>query len=237
MFKNSIDNIITIIQVASPFLMGVLIATGSMTAAGLIQPLILFAVSAISFLISYIVVPLIVVSVAFNIVHSLNEGLGLAKLSKSFLNFSLWSVGVMLTIFLGILSLESSISSSVDSLAVKATSSAVSNFVPVVGKFFSDSLETVIGASKIVGNVGGTLGIIAIFIIAILPIIKLVCISIVYNMFSALLEPICKDGKVLDVISNFASIYKIMIGIMVGVSMLFIISIGIIMKLSAVTLG
>ena len=149
---------------------------------------------------------------------------------------SLWTVGVVLTIFLGILSLETSISSSVDSLAIKATTSAVSNFVPVVGKFFTDSFETVVGASKIIGNIGGVLGIIAIFVIAVMPIIKIVCISVVYNIFSALLEPICKDSKILNVLSNFASIYKVMIGIMTGVSIMFIISMGIIVNISTTTL-
>ena len=79
-FKSTITSITTIVQIASPFLMGVLIATGSVTVASLAGPLILFAVSAISFVISFVVVPLIIISVAFNIVHSLNENLGLAKL-------------------------------------------------------------------------------------------------------------------------------------------------------------
>ena len=143
----------------------------------------------------------------------------------------------MLTIFLGVMSLETSISSSVDSLAIKATTSAVSNFVPVVGKFFSDSFETVVGASKIIGNIGGVLGIIAIFIIAVSPIIKIVCISAIYNVFSALLEPVCKDSKILEVLNNFASIYKVMIGIMIGVSIMFIISMGIIINISPTTLS
>ena len=79
-FKDTISNITTIVQIASPFLMGILVATGSVTAASLVQPLILFAVSAISFIISFVVVPLIILSVAFNIVHSLNENIGLSKL-------------------------------------------------------------------------------------------------------------------------------------------------------------
>lgn len=230
-FKDTLNNVSLIMQIASPFLMGVLVVTGGVTAAGLIQPLILFAVSAISFLINIVVVPLIIIAVAFSTVHSLNEKLGLLKLSKFFLNTSLWTVGVMLTIFLGIMSLETTIASSVDSLAVKATSSAVSNFVPVVGKFFSDSFETVVGASKVVGNIGGTLGIIGVFLIAVVPVIKLVSISIVYSLFSALAEPLCLESKVTTVIGNFSNIYKVMLGIIIGVSVLFIISIAIIMNI------
>ncbi len=182
MFEESISSISLIMQISSPFLMGILMLTGSITAIGVIQPILLFITSAISFLITSVVIPLLVISVAFNIVHSLNENIGLSRLSKFSLNSSLWIVGIALTIFLGILSLETTVTTSVDSLAIKATSSAVSNFVPVVGKFVSDSFTAVVGATKIVGNIGGVLGIIAIIVIAIIPIIKIVCISIVYSI-------------------------------------------------------
>ena len=122
-------------------------------------------------------------------------------------------------------------SSSVDALAVKTTQAAVSNFVPVVGKFFSDSFETVVGATKIISNVGGTLGIISVIIIAIIPILKITCITIIYSLLSALIEPICNDSNLNKYISGFVSIYKTTLGILIGVTILFIISTGIILNL------
>lgn len=78
---------------------------------------------------------------AFNVICSISENIRLEKLSKFFSNVSLWTIGVVLTVFLGVLSLETSLSSSVDSLSVKTTQAAVSNFVPVVGKFFQTVLK------------------------------------------------------------------------------------------------
>ncbi len=231
MLKGTVSTLTTLMQVISPFLMGVLMATGAITSTGLIQPLLLFIAATVGFIINYVVIPLLSISVAFNVISAISENIRLNKLSKFFSSFGLWVVGIVFTIFLGILSLETSMSSSVDALAVKTTQAAVSNFVPVVGKFFSDSFETVVGATKIISNVGGTLGIISVIIIAIIPILKITCITIIYSLLSALIEPICNDSNLNKYISGFVSIYKTTLGILIGVTILFIISTGIILNL------
>ena len=230
-FKNTVSVLTMLMQVISPFLMGVLLATGSISSTGIVQPMVLFIASAVGFIITYIVIPFLSISVAFNVISSISENLKLNKLSKLFTNSSLWIVGVIFTIFLGILSLESTFTSSVDALAVKTTQAAVSNFVPVVGKFFSDSFETVVGATKVISNVGGIVGIIAVVIVSIIPIFKILCVLLVYTLLSAIIEPVCSDENISKYIAGFVNVYKTMLGILIGVSILFIISTGITLNL------
>ena len=231
MLKSVINTMATLMQVISPFLLTVLIATGSISTTGIIQPLLLFLASSVGFIITYFVIPLLSISVAFNTICSISENIKLEKLAKMFSGVSIWTVGVILTVFLGVLSLETSLSSSVDSLSVKTTQAAVSNFVPVVGKFFSDSFEVVVGATKIIGKTGGVIGIIGIIIVAIVPILKIASIMGIYMLLSALVEPICTDTLISKYLSSFANIYKTMLGILIGVTVLFIISTGIILNL------
>ena len=232
-FKDVVSTLTTIMQVVSPFLMAILLATGAITSTGIIEPLLLFIASAIGFIINYIVVPFMCISVAFNVISSMSQNLRLTKMSKLFNSTSLWIIGIIFTVFLGILSLETSLSSSVDTLAVKTTQAAVSNFVPVVGKFFSDSFETVVGATKIISKVGGTIGILAVILIAIIPIIKILTVLIIYKILAALIEPICDDENISKYISGFASTYQTILGILIGISILFVISTGIILNLSS----
>ena len=232
-FKDVVSTLTTIMQVISPFLMAILLATGAITSTGIIEPLLLFIASAIGFIINYIVVPFMCISVAFNVISSMSQNLRLTKMSKLFNSTSLWIIGIIFTVFLGILSLETSLSSSVDTLAVKTTQAAVSNFVPVVGKFFSDSFETVVGATKIISKVGGTIGILAVILIAITPIIKILTVLIIYKILAALIEPICDDENISKYISGFASTYQTILGILIGISILFVISTGIILNLSS----
>ena len=232
-FKKVITSLTTLMQTVSPFLMAVIMATGKITSTGIIKPIILFLASAIGFIINYIVIPFICISVSLNIISNISENLNLGKMSKLFNSFSMWVISVTLTIFLGILSLETTLTASVDSLAVKATQTAVSNFVPVVGKFFSDSFETVVGVTHIIANVGGFIGIIVIFVIAIIPILKIFATMLVYMILSSLIEPICKNEQVTKFISGFVSTYKTLLGILIGVAILFIISTGIILNLAS----
>lgn len=231
MYKKVVGSLTTLMQVISPFLLSILISTGAITSTGIIQPLLLFIASAIGFIVNYIVIPLLTISLAFNVICSISENIKLEKMSKLFNKSSLWIVGVIFTVFLGVLSLETSITSSVDSLSVKTTQAAVSNFVPVVGKFFSDSFESVVGATKIVGKVGGGIGVISVVIVSIIPIIKIFCIMLVYIILSALVEPIISDNTVSKYLSSLANIYKTLLGVLIGIMILFVISTGIILNL------
>lgn len=233
MFKEVVGTLTTLMQVISPFMLAILIATGAITSTGIIQPLLLFLASGIGFIVNYIVIPFFSISVALNVICNLSENMRLEKASKMFTSSALWVVGISLTVFLGILSLETSLSSSVDSLAVKTTQAAVSNFVPVVGKFFSDSFETVVGATKIIGKVGGSIGIIAVIIVAIIPLIKIGCMMGIYNILSAIAEPIIPEDGMGKYLSGFANIYKTLFGILIGITILFVISTGIILNLAS----
>lgn len=231
MIKSTINTMGTLIQVISPFLLSVLIATGKISTTGIIQPLLLFLASSVGFIVTYFVIPLLSISVAFNVICSISENIKLEKLSKLFSSVSLWTVGVVLTFFLGVLSLETSLSSSVDSLSIKTTQAAVSNFVPVVGKFFSDSFEVVVGATKLIGNTGGIIGILGIIIVAIVPIFKIFSVMMIYMLLSALVEMITTDPLISKYLSSFANVYKTMLGVLIGVVILFVISTGIILNL------
>ena len=231
MFKNVVSVLTTIMQIVSPFLMSLLIATGAITTTGMIQPLLLFLASFIGFLVNYVIFPLFTISVIFNIISTISENTKFHKMSKFFNSAAIWIVGVCLTLFLGVLSMEGSISSSVDSLAVKTTQSAVSNFVPVVGKFFTDSFETVVGATKIIGKVGGNIGIIAIVLVSAVPILKILSIVCVYKLLVALAEPICHDEGMMKYLDHFANLYKNLLGILIGIVILFVISSGITLNL------
>ena len=70
-FKKVITSLTTLMQTVSPFLMAVIMATGKITSTGIIKPIILFLASAIGFLINYIVIPFICISVSLNIISNI----------------------------------------------------------------------------------------------------------------------------------------------------------------------
>ena len=183
------------------------------------------------FIVNYLVIPFFNISVAINVICAISDNLKLNKMAKFFSSSAIWVVGIIFTFSLGVIAIETSLTSSVDSLAVKTTQAAVSNFVPVVGKFFSDSFETVVGATKVVSSVGGTIGVISVVMVSIVPIIKIASVMLIYILLAAIIEPICNEENVIKYISSFASVYKNLLGILIGIAILFVISTGIILNL------
>ena len=232
-FKDTITYQTTLMQIISPFLMAVIMATGKITSIGIIKPVILFIASLIGFIINYIAIPFLCISVILSIISNISENLNLSKLSKLFKTSSMWIISVSLTLFIGILSIEATFSTSVDKFAIKTAQTAVSNFVPVVGKFFSDSFETVVGAIEVITNASGIIGIIVIIVISLIPILKITFVMLMYMILESLAEPICHDKKLLSFISSFVELYKVLIGILIGVAILNIISVGIIVKIGS----
>ena len=78
--------------------------------------------------------------------------------------------------------MESNLGKGVDQLATKTTKTAVSTFVPVVGKILGDAVDTVIGCASILKNAVGIVGVIVIIGICVLPILKLALLMFAYYL-------------------------------------------------------
>ncbi|CCZ18143.1 stage III sporulation protein AE [Clostridium sp. CAG:780] len=100
----------------------------------MLQPIILFLITFIGNFINAILIPVILISVSLSIISNISDRVQVDKLAK-FINSSVvWILGIALTVFVGVTSLEGSITNGVDALTVKTTKAAVSNFIPIVGK-------------------------------------------------------------------------------------------------------
>ncbi|MBO5476482.1 MAG: stage III sporulation protein AE [Clostridia bacterium] len=236
MFKDIVNLLGYAMQVVSTFLLGILIATGKITSTGIIEPLLLFISNFICFITEYIIIPFFTVSIAINIVSRISENIKMDTLSSMFRKSSLYIFTTAIGIFLFVLSMETTITKSIDNVYFQTAQTAVSNMVPVVGKFLSDSLDTVLGATQLIGKVGGIVALISTTILVSIPVFKLLSVVILYNLLIAISEPINEDKDIESLLKGFVGIYKDMLGILIGVMVLFVMSVGIILNLvSSVT--
>ena len=230
-YTKTITILTSIMQTITPFITIVMIAAGGIVSSNLIQPIILFIASLVGFLINYVVIPFISISIVMNIVSSLSTSIRLNKLGNLFSKSSLWITGVVFTLFLSVISVKGSITTSVDSVVVKTAQTAVSNFVPVVGKFVSDSLESIMGATEVIGKTAGALGIIVMIVVTAKPIIHMLIIFISHKVLASLAETITDNKNVITIIDSFAEVYKVLLGVIIGILALYLMSTGVLIKL------
>ena len=231
MVKDSVANLVSFSNMLIPILITLILTTGNIVSANLLQPILLFMITFIGNLISNIIIPIVLAFVTLGIVSKISDHIQLDKLSKFLKSGVIWTLGVVLTLFVTLLSVEGSLSSSVDGVTAKTAKAAVSSFVPVVGKILGDAVDSVIGCTSILKNAVGVVGVIVIVGICITPIIKLVLLMTTYYIGSAICEPIA-DEKVVKLLSQMGDTFKILLAILCSLSVLLIIGITLVMKIS-----
>lgn len=231
MVKESITNLVGFMNLLIPILITLMMTTGSIVSSSTLQPILLFIITFIGNFIKDIIIPIVLVSTALGIVSKISDRVQIDKLSKFMKTSVVWVLGVVLTIFVGVVSLEGTLSSGVDGLTAKTTKAAVSSFIPVVGKILGDAVDTVIGCSSILKNALGVVGAIIIIGICIKPIIKLVILMAMYYLASALCQPIA-DGKIIKLLEQMGDTFKLLLAIMCSISVMLIIGVTLVVKIS-----
>ena len=229
--KETIINLVGFMNSLVPLLVTLMIYTGNIATSSLLEPIILFIITFISTIIINLIIPIVSIISALAIVSKLSDKVQIVKLSKFMKSSIIWFLGIMLTIFVGVTSLEGTLASSVDGITAKTAKAAVSSMIPVVGKILGDSVDSVLGCGLVLKNALGVVGVIIIIGICAIPVIKLSILTIMYNISAAIIEPLA-DEKIVKLLSEFGDIFKLLLGIMCSVSVLLIVGITLVIKIS-----
>ena len=229
--KETAEDLVGFINVLLPLLLTLMIYTGSITTSTILEPIILFAINLISNAIKNLLIPVVFIIVVFSIISKISEKVQIEKLSKFLRTGVVWVLGIVLTLFVGVVSLEGTLSSSVDGITAKTAKAAVSSVIPVVGKVLGDVVDSVLGCGVILKNAVGLVGVIVIIGICIIPIIKIGILSIIYSLSSALIQPIA-DTKIVKLLEEMGGVFKILLGILCAISVMLIIGITLVIKIS-----
>lgn len=233
-FKSIVDTIKNLTGFANilvPLLITLMTYTGSITTSSIVQPILLFLIQFIGKIIEDLIMPIVSIIVVVSIVSKISSRIQIEKISKFMKSSVVWFLGIILTAFVGVLSLEGTLTASVDGITAKTAKAAVSSLIPVVGKILGDGVDTVLGCGVILKNAVGMVGVIIVIGICAIPVIKLATFSIMYSLLSAVTEPIA-DGKIVKLLDEFGGVFKLLLAILCSVSFLLIIGITLVVKIS-----
>ena len=229
--KQTSNNLIGFMNTLIPVLVSLMLYTGSITTTSILEPIILFLINFIGNLIQNILIPIILIIASISIISKISDQVQVAKLSKFLKSSTLWFLGIILTIFVGIVSLEGTLASSVDGITAKTAKSIVSSAVPVVGKILGDVVDSVLGCGIILKNAVGFVGVVIIISICIVPILKLSVLTISYKLVASISEVIA-DAKIVKLLDEMGDIFKILLGILFTIFFMVIIRTTLLIKMS-----
>lgn len=219
-----------------PVLMMLLASVGGFAEATVMDPVIIAAINVNAKIYSNIIIPLIFMSFVLQFVNNMSSEFKIDKLTKLLNQVAIWTQGIIMTIFVGIVSIRGITSKTIDQVTAKTAKYAVDNFIPVVGKALSDAISAVAGYSLLLKNALSGLGLTLILIIVIFPVIKILALSFIYKLTAALIEPI-SDSKIVSCITSAGTSLTIVMSCVISVSIMYFIMISIIASAGKAVIG
>ncbi|MED1601121.1 stage III sporulation protein AE [Alkalihalophilus pseudofirmus] len=198
--QDAINNMIHFMIALLPLLLAIMAAVGSITSAALFHPLIIFLVHTSGLLIQYIVLPLLFLSAVLAIVSTLTDHYKVTKLANFLRTIAVGALGIFLTVFLGVISVQGASTAVADGITVRTAKFIAGNFVPVIGRMFTDAADTVMSASLLLKNTVGIAGLVILLMLCAFPAIKILSIAIIFNLSAAILQPL-GGGPIIECLS------------------------------------
>jgi stage III sporulation protein AE len=202
--RETVSNMVGFMEALLPLLLSLLAGVGALTSAALLTPLMLLVVSVTSVVVKDIILPLLFLTAILECVNYLSGSYKLSNLTGVLKQAGMMTLGLVLVVFIGIVSIQGVAGSVADGLTLRTAKYATATFIPVVGKMFADTVELVMGASLLLKNAVGIFGVLAIALICALPLIKLISLIVVIKIAGALIQPMGdeKMAKCLDAMGN-----------------------------------
>nr|WP_152669202.1 stage III sporulation protein AE [Paenibacillus sp. DMB20] len=232
--REAIDRMIEFMMAMLPLLFALLASMGNVVTVSVAHPLVIFMVHTVGTLISTIVFPLLFFSALLHLVSSLSDKYKLTQLGNLLRGIGMGVLGVLLTVFLGVISVQGITSSITDGVAIRTAKYVTGNFVPVVGKMFADATDTVISASLLVKNSIGLAGVIIILFLCAFPAIKILILALIYNVAGAVMQPL-GDSPIVTCLQTIGKTMLFVFAALAAVSLMFFLAITIILSAANIT--
>ncbi|MBE6082589.1 MULTISPECIES: stage III sporulation protein AE [Tissierellales] len=232
--KEAVDNMVNFMEIMLPPMLGLLIAVGGTTTSVMFNPLIIGTVNIVGTVIRGIIFPLIFFSFIIGLLSKISDKIQFGRLAELIRGAAVTIIGIALTVFIGVISMYG-VASKVDGVTIRTAKFAVDKFIPIIGKFLSDAVETVVGCSAILKNAVGVIGLFALFLICIIPVMKIISIIFLYKLTIAIIEPI-SGQKEIECLNEVSKSLTLILASILSVATMFFITITIIIEAGNATL-
>ncbi len=234
--QDVINDISNFMNALLPILATMIGLAGGITQAATLDPFIIGSVIFIPKIYTKIIIPMILIGFVLEFANNISEEHKITNLCKLTKQCILWFQGIILTAFIAMLTIRGITSNTIDAVTLKTAKFAVDNFIPIVGKTFSDAITSVAGYSLIIKNAVSSVGLVVVLLILLYPILKLVLMTFIYKISAALVEPV-SDSRITKALESAGTSMVLIISCVLTVSFMFFILIAIMAQAGSFVVG
>ncbi len=215
----------------TPVFAGIIITSGN-PGAGLCYNTAVYAiVNIIIQVIDKALLPFLSMCLALSITDAVTPNGSTGGLQRLMKNIVTWTLGFLMTIFIGVLSIQGIVRGATDTFASKTARYVVSNFVPFVGGAVSDAYSTVLGSLKILKSCTGFVGIVTLCILFLPVLIELMLYRLVVSGAAALAELFGVSG-ITRLLRGIELTLRMTFAVLVCFSVMFLVAIALVLMLT-----
>ena len=177
---------------------------------------------------SHVLLPLMSMCMAMGIIDGINPDFSLGAVTSLIGKIVSFVIGVVMTVFTGMLALQNALGTAADTVGVKAAKLAVANLVPVVGGALSDTYTAVRSGLALLRNAAGIYGIAAVALTVLPPVIEAASLYLAVNIGGAFAEMLGQNG-IAKLLKNISGVIGMAMSLLLCYGAMLIISTGILM--------
>lgn len=217
-----------------PVLLTSFALTGGTVAATVVQPTILAVITLFLGFLDRFFLPLLLIMAVLVICSHVAPRYSFRKFYELIRSVILIALGFMMTIFTGLLGLETFAAGTIDGLTLKTAKMATGNFIPLVGGYIADAFDSILGAGMLLRSSIGVFGVIVVAVIIIGPALRILIMSFLFKLAAAVLQPFGDDGFVSS-LSDFSAVLTLLFALVASAGLLFFFLIFCIVGVSSMT--
>ncbi len=207
------------------------VAAGGLVSSASIYNMGVLGVSEIAIQIANnFLLPLMALLFALSIIESINPSLSLSGFTSGVKKFIQWSLGLLMTIFVGVISIQGIVGTSTDTIGIRTAKFMASSFIPVIGGAISDAYSTLRGSIGLLRSGVGSIGIIVLLLTILPPILFVFSIKISLSIGSFVAE-LLGIKSVSSLLKNSSSVLSIAVSLLICFALMLIVATTIMMML------
>lgn len=228
MITDSLDRMSEFMLAYIPVFSSVSAAGGSVTSGGSYYALTLVLCEIIAAVSNKILMPFLSIVLAVSLVAAINPELSFCGAASSIKKCVQWILGGLMTIFTGLLTIQSITGSAADSLAARTVKFTASSFIPIIGGAVSEAYSTVYGSLGVIRSGTGTIGIIIICIIVLKPILIILSVKFVITL-GKIINEMFGQREIAEFLNSTNAVLSMGLSVLIAFSVIFIISTAVLM--------
>lgn len=207
------------------YFLAVGMATGSSTSVAFYQ-LVLLLIFLVELLILNFLLPITQIYLIMRILGELSPEIPISRFAEFLETVVNWALKTLMAGVVGLNVIQGLITPAIDSVKRSLVTKS-GEALPIIGDVIGGTTEVVLGTAVLIKNGIGVAGMLVCLVVCLAPVIQMAVTALLYQLVSALIQPI-SDKRLVNCVASMADGTKLLLKIMIATGVLFMLTIAVV---------